>query len=386
VNSTVQIGPIDLRDYLKSQGWTVLQEATRDRLFVFSNSNFPRRQIIFPMDQSAPDYTEAVALAMHKLGEILSLNPVQVATRIQEAKDDVLRLRVAFEGNDSTLPLSFATALIQNTEKLLKAAACTVMRPRAHHPKLALNEATNFVENARFGQTQIGSFILKVACPIYAMDIQGQLTLDGQEVPFVRNVTSTLYRALNGLATAIETDMVDSLVEQLKTAEQPLISSNLCEAISNMHDDQVNNQLDLSFDWSVLRAPSLPNASRVLSFQSDYFPRIEEVRQELRRAETDQIDTFIGTVEALEGEMGPDGRRFGYVVLSLLIREESESIRVRMFLAADDYAKAAFAHTQHGAYVAVTGRLRPGRQPRQLLDVSVFNFISSERLSYTPTF
>jgi len=377
----MQLGPTDVRDFLKSQGWVVLDEAIKDRLYVLSNERYPRRQLVFPMDQFAPDYFDSLALIIDKVAELSGTAARQIISKIQSAKDDVLRLRVAFEGNDSVLPLSFATSFIQNTEKLLKAAACTVLRPRTHHPRLTLSEAAQFVEQTKFGQTESGSFVLRVACPIHALTLQGTLEFDDPETPFVRSVTSTLYHAVAQLADAIETDKVDQMVDELKTMQQPLISSNLCEAISSMHDDQINNRVDLSFDWSVLRAPSFHPIVRPISFQHDYFPRIEEIRRELRSAELDQVDTFIGTVEAVEGEMGGDGRRSGGVVLSLLLSEEGESVRARTMLSPDDYAKANSAHMQHGVYVSVTGRLRPGRQPRQLVDVSSFGMISRDSMT-----
>lgn len=375
MSNLMQLGPTDVRDFLKSQGWAVLDDALKDRLYVMSNASHPRRQLVFPMDQFAPDYTDSMELVIQRVAELSDHSVRHVMSRINSIRDDVLRLRVAFDGDDSALPLSFATAFVQNTEKLLKAAACTVLRPRTHHPRLTLSEAAQFVEQARFGQTEVGSFVLRVACPIHALALQGVLEFDGPEAPFVRSVTSNLYSALSKLAGAIEADKVDQLIQDLKTSSLPLISSNLCEAISSMHDDQINNRVDLSFDWSLLRTPSFQPTARPISFQRDYFPRIEEIRQELRSAELDQVDTFIGTVEALEGEMGGDGRRYGGVVLSLLLREEGESVRARTSLSPDDYEKAKSAHMQHGAYVSVTGRLRPGRQPRQLKDVSAFEIL-----------
>ncbi|QYG04811.1 hypothetical protein [Janthinobacterium sp. PAMC25594] len=375
----MQLGPTDVRDFLKSQGWSVLDDALKDRLYVMSNVHFPRRQLVFPMDQFAPDYADSLKLVVERAAEFSSNSYQQIVSKIQSIKDDVLRLRVAFDGDDSALPLSFASAFVQNTEKLLKAAACTVLRPRTHHPRLTLSEAAQFVDQTRFGQTELGSFVLHVACPINALALQGMLEFDGPEAPFVRSVTSNLYNALSQLAGAIEADTVDQLVDKLKASEMPLISSNLCEAISSMHDEKINNRLDLSFDWSLLRRPTFLISNRAISFQRDYFSRIEEIRQELRSAELDQVDTFIGTVEALEGEMGGDGRRYGVVVLSLLLREEGESVRARTSLSPDDYEKAQAAHMQHGAYVSVTGRLRPGRQPRQLKDVSSFQILSRSR-------
>ena len=135
--------------------------------------------------------------------------------------------------------------------------------------------------------------------------------------------------------------------------------------------------LDVGFDWSLLYRPPADVASRPVRIQRDYFSRIEEVRRELRASELDQSDTFIGTVERLEGEMGVDGRRSGVIVLSLLLPDEGESVRVRTVLSADNYAIADRAHMKNGAYVRVTGCLRPGRQPRQMTDMTTFELLQS---------
>ncbi len=370
----LRVAPTELRDYFKSQGWTVLKEALADRLYVLSNKDYPRRQIVFPMDITAADYSESVEIAISKLADLTGKTTANVFSQVQSVKDDVLRLRVFFHGNDNVLPLSFASVLVQSTEKLLKAAACTVLRPRIHHPRLALTEANQFVNQARFGQTERGSYVLRVTCPVYSMEAQGTL---GFDEPYVRQVTLSLYKALSQLSTAIETDTVTELVDSLKTESQPLVSSNLCEAVGEMYDDQVDNALDLGFDWSALL--SLPDeiVNRPILIQQDYFSRVEEIRRELRSFEHAQDEIFIGTVERLEGEMGQDGRRSGSVVLSLLLPEGGEIVRARTVLSASDYEKADRAHMTNGAYVRVAGRLRPGRQPRLLTDITSFEILTA---------
>lgn len=366
------LAPTDLRDYFKAHGWSPLAEALADRLYVLTNASFPRRQITFPMDLSAPDYLESVESAIAKFSEMTGKPVADIATSVETIKDDVVGVRVFFDGNDASLPLSFASILVQSTEKLLKAAACTVLRPRIHHPRLALNEANQLVNQARFRQTEQGSYLLKIACPLYAMETQGSF---GFDAPFVRQVTLTLNQALSTLTAAIESDTVTRLVDDLKTDDAPLLSSNLCEAVYSMHDDLVNNSLDFAFDWSALRAtPSWVN-QRAIRIQRDYFSRIEEIRRELRSLELAHAETFIGTVEKLEGEMGADGRRSGSVVLALLLPEEGETVRARTVLSPEDYQKADAAHMTNGAYIRVTGRLMPGRQPRHLTGIHVFDML-----------
>lgn len=370
-----RILPTDLRDFLKSSGWFGIDRGLADRLYVLENPAFPNRQLIYPMDATAPDYDESVLNVVHKIADIYGEQVSSILYSINCVREDILRIRIASNRNDSSLPLNFASAVVANTERLLKASACTVIRPRLHHPRLTLNEATQFVEKAKFGQTREGSFIIQVSCPIFAMDVQSALYFGESDQPFVRQVVLSFQSALNQLIFAIEADQMDQLVAKMRASQEPVISSNFCEALSGLQDEMSENSLDVSVKWSPMRSP--PNGVNVspVSIQSDYFPRIEEIRRELRATELHQEDTFIGTVERLDGEMGADGRRYGSVVLALLLRDEGETVMARTILTPDEYEIADAAHMTHGAYVKVTGRLLPGRQPRQLAEMKKFELL-----------
>ena len=367
------VAPIDLRDFLKAQGWTLRQEGIADRLYVMQNPQFPRRQLVFPMDTTVADYAESAYRVLEKLSEMIGERPESLLSRIQTVRDDALRFRIYTEqGGNGSLPLGFAALLVTGAEQLLKAAACTVLRPRLHHPRLALTEALQLIEKTRFGQTETGSFILKVSCPIHALDTQGTIHFDEKSLPFVRQVTLTLKRGIEQLIGAIENDTLDRWIEELKKTETPLVSSNLCEAVTQFHDAGLDNALDLFMDWSMLEpVDQKDRLKKPLRIQRDYFGRIEEVRRELRPVSDHTTDTFFGTVEDLCGEMGEDGKRSGEVILALLLRD-GETTQARVTLSAEDYEKADRAHMTEGAYVEVTGKLQQGRQPRSMTELSRF--------------
>ena len=52
------LSPSVLRDFVKSLGWQSLPDGIVDRLYVLHHADAPRRQIVIPMDQDAPDYVE----------------------------------------------------------------------------------------------------------------------------------------------------------------------------------------------------------------------------------------------------------------------------------------------------------------------------------------
>ncbi len=376
MNTDTFIAPTDLRDYAKAQGWVLLKEAAKDRLYVLTNPRFERRQLVFPMDTSAPDYEEAVMLVVDKLATIENRPAGAVLKSLMEVADDAIAFRVTTPNQqDRSLPLAFAGSMVLGAQQLLLAAACTVLKPQTHHPRLSRTEAQQFLETARFRHTQPGSFVLNVSCPVQAMDIQSALLPDEMEAPFVRRATFALKRSLRELVSAIETDSLVGFVAEAKNSEAPLISSNLCEALMRFEEESLKNSVEIGITWAALiPRPASEPAVSIVRVQHDYFSRIEEVRRELRSEETHTEDTFIGTVERLDGEMDDQGRRQGEVILSLLL-PEGEQIRARTNLNPEQYAKADQAHMTEGAYVKVSGRLHPGRQPRQLGDLSAFELI-----------
>lgn len=373
MNSEINIAPTDLRDYAKGQGWALLKDAAKDRLYVMTNPRYERRQLVFPMDTSAPDYSEAVMLVVNKLAAMERREVRSVIKSLLEVGDDAIAFRVTTGRQDEcSLPLAFAGAMVAGAQQLLLASACSVLRPQAHHPRLGRSEAQQFLEAVRFRHTQPGSFVLNVSCPIQALDVQVPLLPNESDVPFVRRTTMTLCRALRDLVFAIETDSLDAMVEATKKGENAVVSSNLCEALTCFEDESLKNSVEIGIAWAGC-IPLPPDEERIsiVRVQHDYFSRIEEVRRELRSTDLHMDDVFPGTVERLDGEMGSDGKRSGEVILSLLT-PDGEQVRARANLNAQQYEQADKAHMTDGAFVQVTGKLHPGRQPRLLNDIRSF--------------
>jgi hypothetical protein len=353
-------------------------KAIDDRLYVLTNPRFPKRQLVYPVEATAPDYCESVRSVAEKLAE-LERKPLQfILNRFQEVRDDTLRFGITFDRpSSSALPLLFAASIVAGAQQLLRVAACSVVNPQRHHPRLNRTEAQLLVDKSEFRHTEYGSFVLRVSCPVNALDVQGELLGLEKSGPFVRRAMLTVARSVEQLVSSVEADTLDKLVEETTSYETgPIISSNLCEALGRFKDEELNNALEISFSW----AASMPLqektfVTRPIRIQPDYFSRIEEVGRALRSPEKDREDTFIGTVESLNGEIDPEGRRYGEVILALLMKEEGELVRARIDLTADQYRDADRAHMTSEAYIRVAGKLHPGRQPRRLTDIRLFELL-----------
>ena len=66
----------------------MLDLALKDRLYVMESSRYPRRQLVFPMDLTAPDYRDVLELVFEKFADLTGLRQEVMRGKIQALHDD----------------------------------------------------------------------------------------------------------------------------------------------------------------------------------------------------------------------------------------------------------------------------------------------------------
>jgi hypothetical protein len=225
LDATRQVVPRALVGYAKGLGWQAVPNGKRPEIVVFHRPDSRLHQVIIPTDTTFADYDEAVAEAVRKLAEYEHRPAREVLEHLLLPPADILRFReVSPDAETGNLPFDHAVQMIKGTRRLLLSAAHSVLVPQAYHARLSRSEAEEFVHRCRLGQTERGSFVLNVACPL-----ELQLSLPGMEVePFARRVTNLLMHSLEALARAADTARADDLFDQTRN---PGVSANLCESL-----------------------------------------------------------------------------------------------------------------------------------------------------------
>lgn len=251
------------------------------------------------MDDEDPGYIDAMLDVIDRIAEIEDL-PLEIALdNVLSSDSDVLRVRVAHRDSDGgQLPLAADVALREHARRALLSAACSVVKPAAFHPRLSRSEADQLLAACRAGQTEVGSYVVKILCPLHAVD-EGLGILDPR--PFTRRVTSHLMLATSGLVSSIEQSSVDAYIAEHE--QRPMVSANLCEAILGMQADRDAGQVELGATWGVdpRVPPPLPSEvpSRVV-IKAEYLPEIERAARILRAIPAVAHDEeLIGTVDPL---------------------------------------------------------------------------------------
>ncbi len=356
--STKGISLSAIRSYATTHGWKSVPGSKR-RIWLFSHPDHSLVQLQIPMDYDEDTPLAILEVAM-RIAAVEERPLGSVIEDLEATGTDILRLRaVSEELRGTSISFDRALGLLDGARQMLSSAACSVANPATYHSRTDRSEARQLLARTKMGQTEIGSFVLKLFCPL---DAVLELPLLPEIQPFVRSTTTLVMNATSTLIHAIEQGTVDDLLEKQHNGDEPpLISSNFCKGLLDLKGDQTQGQVILSMTWGSLVHVPVPQAPSTIHLPVDYYPEIERVYHQLRPAKReDDTRQMIGTVETLNGDVGEDGKRSGEVILSLLLPDEAELVKAKVRLNSDDYLSAVQAHERGRTYIQLQGLLRRG--------------------------
>ncbi|AUX48905.1 uncharacterized protein SOCE26_104480 [Sorangium cellulosum] len=356
-----QLSSLAVKRYLLARGWERVP-SKRTGVGIFRRPDSAVDEVLLPLSSDFADLDDAMASAVEEIARLEQRPAQQVLRDLLRPRAD--RLRFAVEGRDTTdgaIGIEDGIALLSGSRKALLAAACSVKRPQRFHPRMSLREAEAFVRSCRLGQTEQGSFVATVEC---ALDIDDgaspPLFEEAAVEPFGRKATVLLVRSAARVVDAIRADNLDDITEPPSGA--PVVSANLCEALAEMLPGPEDADLRIGSSWSPVLPPPR-DVPAVIRVDRQYRSAIEQVARALRPSTRPEPDMYVGKVDALLGEPGPDGRLEGEVVLAAQV--EDEILKIRVDLGPEEYQKAGGAHLG-GLFVSVRGILRRGARVHRL--------------------
>jgi hypothetical protein len=387
----LQVSPLEVRRYAISEGWQRV-DGVNGAIALYQHPESQLDQLIVPLDPATDDYGRTMADVIERLAVRSGLSPLEIIEDLLNAPCDLVRFRLDQpDSQRGSIPLTQGISLLGAAERALLSAACSVIQPQTFHPRLSRGEAEQLVKACRMGQTERGSFVLKIACPLDAVDPElgtaapmplfekigepdSETETSGNKEPFTRKVTRLLMGSLNRITRAIDSDKTASLL--VEETGQPVLSANLCEAMLAMQPIGERSRLAVQTSWSKAFAPPAESETpSVVLLRSDVFREIEKLARELRPSNEPKVSQFVGLVDSLLGDPDPEGRVQGDVILMLF--DVEGTIKARATLGADDYQ---IAWQAHGAarYVAFSGMLFRERRTHRIERISQFKLLATE--------
>lgn len=368
------VGPVEIAAYLRSHAWKQV-ENIGDKASVWTKQaeEGGEYEILLPLDRTLSEFARRLSEALQTLSVAEQRPETAVLHDITTAAFDVVRVRLQHALiENGTVPLDYGVQMIQQTRELMLAAACATVRPRALYQSRKPQEALDYVDGLRMGQTESGSFVLAVQSPVPPLLRHETLFPDLPELrarePFERRVLLTLTDALAAVRRAILSAGTLGDVQPFQEAIPLGVSANLCDALVGLSMENTAEEVALQISWSPTRRidNSIPNHFR---FGRDAIPVLREVSRLLREASPIEDFQLFGTITRLRRE---DRAATGNATVAGWV--ENGWRKVRMELSDRDYQIAVRAH-QEKELVQCVGELVKQRRTYSLLNVQDFTLL-----------
>ena len=360
------VSPMALVAYAQSEGWERL-ETYGDHSDVYAADGLP--EIIVPRVSRLGDYPQVVAQLIDIFADAASTDAPAIYRDLVTADRDVVRIRAASADPDGSVSVEDGLQMVKGAHEILLAAACSLRNPQPLYRGGANKEASQFLKQARLGQTEQGSFVVTLLTPAISMPMQRPF-FDGmvsEESPPERKITVRLAEALEAARMASER-VVGGETDAFQASVWLGVSANLCDGI--VMAAEPFSAVEISLSWA--RTRPMNKARNVTHFNDDDVVRLREAARTFREREPRPDTELFGFIHLLKRHPADDD---GSVTLRTPLDGQMQSVSAT--LKQSDYDRAIQAHKDKHP-VILTGDLDRYGQRWRLLNPHLTNVVERE--------
>lgn len=379
IDAPIELDPSAVETFLGVTGWS--RSELRDGVYSIWENRDARARLLLPYDPEYRDFPLRFSEALNVLSQVHHLRGQALAMEIASARSDILLLRADQYSVDGSIPLQEAQGLLDSAHKMLLAAACAAIAPRASFAGRKPNAAREFLaEDVRMGHTMRGSFVITILTrldegdePLPELDAGPMRALpahtvdDQYDLSFNRRVMTTLATGMS----AVEELLTPHPSIDLNEAVELGASAEMLESVASISSFEGLRGIDLSFRWSSSHAlPGNDVPDRVELPRVDV-ERVGRLRDTLRRRPPVEHDQVIGQVVRLERQ---EGSPEGIVVVDGYVARSRR--RVKVELRGEAYRLAVRSHETQSP-VIVAGKITHEKRSYWIRTVTRFETLDN---------
>ena len=366
------VTPRGVHAYLATNGWRKVGPYHGNTGDMYCLREDEREAVLVPASAKLADYVTRLMQLAETLGRVENRRQLTVLTDLSLAEVDLIRVRLPKAHPDNTIPLSTGVGLLDESRKLLLAAACSASSPQRLFRAGRNQKAAAYIDHVRLGQTEPGSFVVNLLAPVtpsLTKSEAAQLTL---LEPFERRVAQML---VSGLRASREATELVNRGEDIGAFEERIskgVSANLCQATANLIN--TGSGLDVSVSWALTRQPheELVNERAAVTFAPSDAPVLEEAARILSDRQERCDERIEGYVSALTRDQSdPEGRATIKAVI------DGALVSVKADFSQSEYNRITDAHTRRLS-VSLEGDLQREGQRWRLMNPRDLTVVEDE--------
>ena len=330
-------------------GWKQQGLIYNNKVLQFVTSD-EKESLLLPVDKSFMDYNFAMYRAISIMAEYEKVSIKSLFNKLINPSSDILKWRVSDEDTmNGAIPFISMEHNIEFIKDMLSSTCLDILSPSQYHTKLYTKEVQSQITKYKFGQTEIGSYILNVLCPLGYYQYKLFDPTVG-ELPLSRKINLHLIRNINTLQRSAQ----EKSQESRDCISEGKISVNFLNSLTSLYDENKNAELSIEADWN-LSIPVAEEFSSYVILDPKFSEEIALIAEEFTpKTEQNVVKSFYGKIVNIGAEAEIDNRVMVDIKVAT-IGENLKTITINASLNYSQYFSIVDTAFQTGSDVKVTG-------------------------------
>ena len=352
--------------YLINMRWQQLSDLSDGKIKQFQSMN-EEEVVLVPMSKNFTDYYREVRETLSIIAQVEGKTIEELTNKLLNPSQDILKWRIADEiTNRGVIPFNSMTENIEHIKDLLASTILDITTPSKNHSKLYTKEVNTQLSDYQFGQTEIGSYILNILCPLGYY----QYTLfnpEREEMPLGRKVNLQI---LEGISK-VQKSITDQSTELQDILDEGRISVNFLTALTKLYEENNNADVSIKADWN----PNVPlpinmNISQVELNTKCYEPLMYVIEKNSPQQEEKVEKSYCGKISSISGDANIENREIITIIVAI-IDDDLRKTNVKVELESPRYLSLVTDAFESGANVMVTGVISKTAKSTRLTNASI---------------
>ena len=352
--------------YLFNKKWQRLPDLFEGKVRQFQSED-EEEVVLVPMTKTFTDYYREVRETLSIIASSEGKSFEELTNKLLNPSQDILKWRIADElTNKGAIPFNSMTENIEHIKDLLASAILDITTPSKVHSRLYTKEVNSQLSKYQFGQTEIGSYILNILCPLgyYQYEL---FNPELEDIPLGRRVNLQI---LNGI-TKVQTSISDKSSELQDILDAGKISVNFLTALTKIYEENNNSDVSIKADWNIdVPLPTNTRISQVELNSKCYDPLLYVIEKNSPQQEQNQKKSYCGKISTISGDAEVESRETITVVVAA-IDDDMRKTNVKVELNYQKYYSFVSEAFESGANVIVTGILNKTAKSTKLSDARI---------------
>ncbi|WP_347073332.1 hypothetical protein [Bacteroides thetaiotaomicron] len=352
-----RINPETLIQAIRSFGWIEESPLFNNSIRQFVSSN-EKYVALIPIDKRFSDYQRVLT---DSLKEIVISEQTTIESFINKLINpsyDIIKWRVANQKTiDGNFPFLEMRDTIDSIHNVLASTCADVLNPVSYHKKVNVNRVNNTFSDYKYGQTEFGSYIINVLCPL-GRNYQFNAFTPEEELPIPRRINEKFVSSVIDIQNEIDKNNLSKIEEDVDSKK---FSVNFLEALIDMQDKVNYSDIEIKIDWCTRLPLQNETISSELKLKPQHIEPIAMIAEKFKpKMQDEENKSFYGKIESLGSD--PDLKEREFVNIKVVtIGEDKKEMFIQSKLNYYQYFEIVSEAFKNGSNIKLTGKFINGR-------------------------